>query len=834
MKVKPPLRRGVTLVELMVALAMISIGVLGVVGSYRYINIGIQSAKIRSLANNIAQERVEFLKNKSYYKILVTTNTASDGNFSPAMFYDTGYYPPENVNVGGINFIRRIRICKVNEKSDGQLDDCLSHAVPDTGIKLVQVMVVWQERGQWRKLELRNLRENPARVNQGATIRGRITDGVSGLPGVLVRAQESPSNLGETNATGDYSFNIEPGSYTLVASTAGYFTATIPKFYVSTDAIKNASLTRMFKGTISGGVYKRDHPVVYMIVGSSVMLNGDDVEFITLYNPTTAQIAVWDGSDNNLRLSYADENGAGNDIFEFFPQYISTVIPSGHFFTYASTGVFQFSGQTKYADAVFTAANQPPCLTTANGQMDCIKVDKAGSVRIKNLAYQTVDTVGWRNPATGKNPQYYETNPTQWWSPNGLERGGLFLRFNGPWSVDWDRGSCYDDNNNIQNIYYMGPAWGFWPPAMTLASGYRAPYACTPAAGGLVFANDGLSAPATIGAEGYFSLVNVATAASWTLFASSGVLYSSVTAPAGTTDGFSSSLSNFHIATATLFGYVSGRVTDINNVPLNNIKMYSAGVPQANTDASGRYTLPVYAGAVTVAANYLGQSAAYVELSSVIASVAYGELKQNVNFSLYNGGKIRGRITANGTDPLPNVPVVGLKNGVEQGSAVSGSDGYFLISGYGISTGTYLVVPQLESGESATPSSTTVNVTAGNTVFSTTFTVSGAAGYITGTVRTGSAAGPVINTGVLVYVTTSTLAGAPPTINGALRSGVAANYAASANARGEYSIAVKGGFSYNVYAWYTNWTGSTPNTVRKSSTTISVGPNQTRTVNFFW
>ena len=103
-------------------MTMMSIGILGMVGAFKYLNIGIQSAKTRSLANNIAQERIEFIKNKSYYRVLVTTATLTDSNFDPPMVYDQAPNGSETVNVGGINFTRRVYVRKVNEKPDGDLE----------------------------------------------------------------------------------------------------------------------------------------------------------------------------------------------------------------------------------------------------------------------------------------------------------------------------------------------------------------------------------------------------------------------------------------------------------------------------------------------------------------------------------------------------------------------------------------------------------------------------------------------------------------------------------------------------------------------------------------
>jgi len=62
---------GVTLVELMVATAIISIGVLGFVGSFSYISKGIRNAKSRTLAANpLTMEKLEVLRRYRVERVL--------------------------------------------------------------------------------------------------------------------------------------------------------------------------------------------------------------------------------------------------------------------------------------------------------------------------------------------------------------------------------------------------------------------------------------------------------------------------------------------------------------------------------------------------------------------------------------------------------------------------------------------------------------------------------------------------------------------------------------------------------------------------------------------
>ncbi|MDQ7772297.1 MAG: hypothetical protein RDU13_02110 [Elusimicrobiales bacterium] len=820
---------GFTLLELLLASAIMSIGILGMVASFRYFNVGIQSAKGRSLANNLAQERVEYLKNRSYYRVLVTTATASDDNFSPALTYDQAPNGEEDLTVGGINFKRRVHIRKVSENpATGQLEH-KSWNDPDTGLKEISVFVTWFEGGTWKKTELRNLLENPDRVNLSASFAGNIKDAASSvnISSAVVRAQENPSRYDYTDDDGNYYFDIEPGTYTLMASREGYFLKTRPTEVIAEGdslAARDFLLTRMSSGTITGTVYKRDHMVVYMVVGSTVMVNGDDIEFVSLYNPTTAAMDVAAAAGNNIKLAYHGESGLGRDVNEFALNYISTYVPAGHYFLIASSGSFTYKGHAVTADAVYAPSNSPPC-SSVGSLMNCIRTGEAGSVRIRDSSGGVIDTLGWNNSSTGKLPQYYEG--TYKTAANGIEVNGQFFRYTAPGSGSEGAGSCYDTDVNSSNFFYFSSAIF---RTMSTASGYKAPVTGTPAAGAVVFAEDGLSSAVTANSAGYFNLKSVATGY-WTVYASSGPLMISTGPVGGASASFSHSVGNLVLSSDTLYGYVTGRVTDVNGVPMPNVRMYAGGA-LGYTGADGRYTITAPEGSANVVANYQTHDPAYIEYSSMGVVIAAGGVADPpVDFTLMQGGRLTGWVTTNGVDPLPNVPVIALKNGVEQGNTVTGSDGYFTVWGAGISTGTYEVIPKLEAGEASSPSTHTITLSAGETLFVGTFTVTGAMGYIEGSVAAGAAP---ITTGVLIYATTGTITSTPPTLDSSLRSGVVAYYAVSSDAAGSYRLAVRGGYSYNVYAWYTAWSGETPSTSRLDHSGVAVTPGGTVTRDFSW
>jgi hypothetical protein len=149
-----------------------------------------------------------------------------------------------------------------------------------------------------------------------------------------------------------------------------------------------------------------------------------------------------------------------------------------------------------------------------------------------------------------------------------------------------------------------------------------------------------------------------------------------------------------------------------------------------------------------------------------------------------------------------------------------------------IATDTYTVEAQLSSGETASPASFSTVVTVGAPVFVGTFTVSGASGFIAGSVSLG---GVPLKTGVVIVASTATIV-TPPTINAATLMGTG-YFLTSSYENGSYVMEVRGSTStsYNVYAYYPTYSaGVWTNTVR-SSTSVSVLPGFTKSgVSFTW
>src|ERR1051326_2579618 len=283
-----------TLMELMVATFILSIGVLAAVGSFKYITTSIQFSKGRTLATNLAQEQVEKLKNLSYYTLLVTTYTLPGGDtrFNPIITYDEGNYPPQTLLEGGISFTRATRVDYAYQS--GGIISTAPWSNDDTALKQITVYVIWSEQGIWKYQQIQNLFANPAAVPLDATAAGtgKKTSN-AGIAGALVQVLDNMNWYGyaDSSGNGNYHFSVSPGSYTIQASSDGYYTSTTTGYQNFTSGNTTTipfTLSAISSGTVTGNVYYNNHIVVSQVVASTDPAIG--TEYVELYNPTTAPI----------------------------------------------------------------------------------------------------------------------------------------------------------------------------------------------------------------------------------------------------------------------------------------------------------------------------------------------------------------------------------------------------------------------------------------------------------------------------------------------------------------------------------------------------------------
>lgn len=834
-------KKGVTLVELMISMALITIGIAGLVQSFGFIQRAVQTSKNRTLASNLAQEKMQILKQKVYYQVLVTTDPAhNDTDFAPeSLAYDAGYFPPEQIVEAGVTYTRYTYVQSIREDSGVLID--LAPNMPDTGMKRISITVAWGQGTGKRKVTLRSIMANPDTVMANVSFNGTIlTTNSVPIGGALVGLVESPGCTDTSNSLGKYFINSTPATYTLMVSATGYYTALKSVVIAAGNTQTNDfNLVKIATGRVDGYPWLKDHLVISQVVGSTITASGYDQEYVEVFNPTNNTVTL----DGQIGLKFQRADDASAKDIQI--TYINPDIPAGGYYLFANTGTITAAGGSLNADAVWSSANTTTDFPYFAAQNNLIPVDEegggegGGALALYNVSDGTmIDRVGWNK--SGHLAPFHEGAAIA--QTVGLSRNELYARRSSTSDVsgvNWNYGPSYDSNDNNTDFYdYTSPIsttpHNSTSPLMTVIAG-------TPAIGAVVSCSDGLSASTEAVTQGtppyaYFSMVDIATG-SWSVLISSG-LYTldTTTVPVASASVYTFPSTSTFLTQQDTNGLISGRVLGATGAPLNGILMLSGSGPSANTASDGRYRLRAAPGTVDVTANpTIGGTSAYVTASSNTILVESGQVHGGVDFVLYQGGRVSGFITRDGINGLPGVAVAILDaNSVARDQQVSGLDGRF--TSVVVSTGYYVVQPALGSLEASTPVSSTVTLAIGATQFSSTFTIAGALGYVTGTVKAG---GEPIKTGVLIVVTTTTLTGTPPVppdLSSATLTG-SPYYLASSMENGTYLVEVRNSTNpkYNVYAYYPTPSGTTTVVVSSKTSNVSVVAGQTTSgVDFSW
>jgi hypothetical protein len=846
--------RGATITELMVATAVLSASVIGLMGSFTGIQKVVQGSKSTTLASTLAQEQMQILKQRVYYQILITTNPAYDPGFVPAVEYDPGYFPAQTILEGGVNYTRYTLVEVVKEDSGAIV--LLPPGTPDTGMKLVTVNVVWRIAGSPKKLTLRTIVANPDTVTANAIFSGLVRNAMTlaPIPGAVLNVAENLGWRDTSGATGLYSINLSPGNFTLGTVVPGYFPV-----HRSVSIAGNQSQTQDFdlvpmsSGTAIGApLWINPAPVISQVVVSTLQADTNiEAQYVELYNPTAAPIVVGSGiTPSTLKLKMTSGcSGAGSvtcagSTYGIKLDYVNTTIPAFGYYLIANISTFTVNGVLKTADAVIAddaaAYCASPPLPAYWNPLAPTKLKKlapnghAATFYLTDASDQILDAVGWDHGGTVSS--YCETSCIPF--AGGAPSGQQFVRLTstGPTAAGFSLyGRAYDSNAN--RVDFTTTSAGLVYPAYSSADGAKTLMSGKPAVGAIVSASDGLSQSTqsyAVGSPPYaaFALTQVATG-TWTMLISSGswsLQHDTVTiAATGSVFTLASTMSFLNTANAD--GFISGTVTNVLGTPISPaipLDPGGAGAVKYASVSNGRYLLRVTPGSVDVVANSgVGSAANYVSGSSLAVTATLGGIHSGVDFLLSQGGRVSGFITRDGVNPLPGIAVSLIDvNGYSRDQPVSGSDGRF--TSLNVATGAYTLEPALDSLESAVPASAAVTVTSGGNIFASTFTVAGALGAITGSV---SLTGAPLRTGALIIVTTAALPGtppAPPTLDASALTG-SPYYLTSSQEDGTYRIEVRQSTApaYRVYAYYTTYNGGTPVINSLSLTGVQVLAGQT-------
>ncbi|MBI3553950.1 MAG: prepilin-type N-terminal cleavage/methylation domain-containing protein [Elusimicrobia bacterium] len=890
---KPSKRRGnsgVTLVELMIAVAIITIGILGFVGAFQFITKALHISRSRTLATNLAQEKIESLKNLSYYELLITTASNQDNNFSPAILYDTSNYPPDQVAIGGINFTRYTYVALAQFVADTV--STVTYTYPDTGMKQLITTVVWRDAGNWKKWTLTNLLENPNVAPLDSNITGHVNGAAPfarPLASALVILEGYPDQQTHADVNGSYSFHVFHGSYTVRASSTGYVDGeSAPVSAVEgTNVVASPDpiqLTQITTGIVAGTAWLTKNVVISQVVVSTVMAeSGFKVQYVELYNPTTTTVTVDVSGTPNIQLHFdsASPTQGAYSCDDIPMTYVKDTIPPYGYYVFANTGTFIVNGVSINADAVWTDAANSSCdagqpAATVWDTSVSPKLKRftqsgfAGSFYIGDASDNTIDTVGWSNITLGDAPTFFEGSYIDLTS--GFPVGEQLVRISSPSanlnvSDMMTYGRAYDSDSNANDFFYPRGATTFGLVYSPRNSTYAAkpPVAGIPAVGAYVATSDPYSASVTASAatisSGPFSLLyapfrlagvtttNAAAACAgqcWVLDVASSTYYaqySTVTvsqnivtgvpnADTGPAWDFSGKY-HLHMASQATSGYVKGNVSDINGIAINGvttgISVSVAGISHI-LGTNGDYFGSASTGVVTVIAN-TNFTAPYVQVVA-LPTVVEGQVTTQ-DFILSQGGSIVGTGVNSSGNAIPNYTFVATQGGAEAGSGVSNLSGAFSIRN--LSTGTYTVTPTIDSGKSSSPTSVTVNVSTPGAYSAGTFTIFGAMGTLSGTVKLNNA---LVTTGALILASSTTWPASvntsgPPAIVGSSAPALSPMYAISSLADGTYSLSVRGGFSYYmlIYIPTVDATGRVSVSTGTPATQAGVGAGKTATYN---
>jgi len=416
----PMNRSGLSLTELMIAVALIGIGILGAIASYSLIQRAIQGSKARSLAANLAQEKMQIIMQKSYYEILVTTAPAFNTSINPTnpIPYDPNYFIPETILEGSIVFTR-LTYVQIVQEVNGVIQPISDPTTPDTGMRQITISTLWQSGGSgssYDVLTIQNIINNPNTVMSDVILKGTVTDAVTTkpIPAALVDVAENVGWRASTDPLlGNYQMHLSPGTFDFVASAQGYFqkvnTLTVAPYATPT---LNFTLTPMSSGTIQGTAWLNNHLVISQVVATTGTAN--DIEYVELYNPTPFAIEI--GSNNIVNSPYIapivwDQGGNPSPHHLY---YNNSWVPANGYYLIANTGSpqgnatscnsFMISGTVINPDACWEIAHGHTFVQGDAGGFSLGDVTSyTGTLGFNSTTWPSgrIDSVAWSDTASG-------------------------------------------------------------------------------------------------------------------------------------------------------------------------------------------------------------------------------------------------------------------------------------------------------------------------------------------------------------------------------------------------------------------------------------------------
>lgn len=797
---------GISLVELMIAVAVLSTVSLATALAYNKAMQALVLSKSRGIAARLAQDKFETLSGLSYPLLMVTSQTDLDIN-PPAV--DQTNYPPETINMAGKTFTRMTIVSRVYRDSAGNIV-VLSPNSADTGLKQLKVLLQYQQGSAVETKTYALLVSDPKVTPLNATVYGVVLDtGGAAISGAKVFVTQNQNWTALASSTGYYQIPMDTQTYTLTATKAGYWDRTSASVTPLGATQLNWQLQPKLTGAVAGLVTARPPSlrISGVFAGSALAPNS---HFLELYNPTTAPFLVTDGLAAKIRIKRVPSDNSVNNVTFSWGDLNPHSVPAQGYYLIATASP-TINGVAP--DALFTAPTNPFSDLTQAG------------VAVQDAFGVGMDTVGWTNATGNPGPSNGVETSGAYTGGSNWGANGILLRLSKPpSSVTLGMGNSYDSNRNAVDIVLQASVPAGYPRNST--SGASPASYGVPAAGAAALATDGYSAATTASSTGYY-LLNAVTTGTWSV-AGFWTSYSSRTpSSVAVNTGATTSLDLLLEPTAAGQGGVAGRVVRSDTLAALPGITVSAGTSQTLTDAAGNYVLSLTSGSYTILANDGFGNISYNMLTTT-AAVPAGAMTTGVNFNLVPSGVVAGRVTTNGVDAYPNFPVHAVYQGLEAATAVTDSLGNYSL--YGVPTGAETVEPVLDPlSQTAAPASVALSVVQGNTHTGNDFAINSSLGKISGTVTQGST--PISN-GVLIVASTTSLA-ALPLVDSSFRNGSTVLYSSISDTSGRYSLTVVRNSTYTVYAYFPSLVGSNA-TATAQLTAASVFVSSSTQRNFQW
>ena len=245
---------GMSLIEVMIAVTVLSIILLGALNVFFSVSKGLIVTGARTTSTILVRDKIESMKGIPFSRLVPTTRAAltnPEDSSNP--------YPPETFTINRKAFTRITTIEKVRENASGNLE-VIDPDDPSEGLKQIQVEVRWTDPGgEQKSLTMENLIQDPNRsiLNGKMEIKVRYNPASpTNLAGASVYVVENMNWKDTSDSNGDCVIYVTTGTYHVTAMKRGYNTQTrVSTVTASTPATVSFVLSATAVGTISGTVY---------------------------------------------------------------------------------------------------------------------------------------------------------------------------------------------------------------------------------------------------------------------------------------------------------------------------------------------------------------------------------------------------------------------------------------------------------------------------------------------------------------------------------------------------------------------------------------------------